>query len=129
MNGFWGGCYEKCYTDIRVFNPLPPSNSGSSIQSCYRKHEAIKKRAYESRICEVEHSTFIPLVFSATGGMGHEATIFYKRLASLLSEKWKECYASVLGWVRCRLSFDQLYNVSEGPGLLKAITSSVLQWT
>ena len=31
-----------------------------------------------------------PLVFSATGGMGHEATIFYKRSASLLSEKWKE---------------------------------------
>ena len=44
MNGFWGGRYEKCYTDIRVFNPLAPSNSGSSIQSCYRKHEAIKKR-------------------------------------------------------------------------------------
>ena len=22
MNGFWGGHYEKCYTDIRVFNPL-----------------------------------------------------------------------------------------------------------
>lgn len=105
MNGFWGGRYEKCYTDIRVFNPLAPSNNGSSIQSCYRKHESVKKRAYESRIREVEHSTFTPLVFSATGGMGHEATIFYKRLASLLSEKWKETYASVLGWIRCRLSF------------------------
>jgi len=21
MNGFWGGCFEKCFTDIRVFNP------------------------------------------------------------------------------------------------------------
>ena len=37
MNGFWGGRFEKCYTDIRVFNPLAPSNSGSSLQSTYRK--------------------------------------------------------------------------------------------
>ena len=29
MNGFWGGRYEKCYTDVRVFNPLAPSNSGT----------------------------------------------------------------------------------------------------
>ena len=29
---------------------------------------------------------FTPSMFSATGGMGHEATVFYKRLTSLLSE-------------------------------------------
>ena len=38
MNGFWGGRYEKCYTDVRVFNPLAPSNSGTTLQSFYRKH-------------------------------------------------------------------------------------------
>jgi len=36
------------------------------------------------------------LVFSAPGGMGHEANIFYKRLASLLCDKWKDPYAAVL---------------------------------
>ena len=105
MNGFWGGRYEKCYTDVRVFNPLAPSNSGTTLQSCYRKHEMTKKRAYELRIREVEHSSFTPLVFSASGGMGHEASVFYKRLASLLSDKWNDPYATVLGWIRCRLSF------------------------
>ena len=105
VNGFWGGRYERCYTDIRVFNPLASSNSGTTLNSSYRKHELAKKRAYESRIREVEHSSFTPLVFSATGGMGHEANIFYKRLASLLCEKWKDPYAAVLGWIRCRLSF------------------------
>ena len=64
--------------------------------------DSSKKRAYESRHWEVEHSTFTPLVFSATG---HEATVFYKRLASLFSDAWKEPYAAVLGWVKCRLSF------------------------
>ena len=65
----------------------------------------MKKRAYEVRVQEVEHSSFTPLVFAATRGMGHEASTFYKRLASLLSDKWKEHYAVVLGWIRCRLSF------------------------
>ena len=41
----------------------------------YRKHESSKKRAYESRFREVEHNSFTPLVFSASGGMGPEATV------------------------------------------------------
>ena len=75
---------------------------------------SLLKRAYESCIHEVEHSTLTPLVFSVTGGMGHEdeATIFSKRLASLLSEKWKLQY-----WVRSGANyrfafFSQPYNVS-----------------
>ena len=53
----------------------------------------------------MEHGSFTPLVFSASGGMGHEASVFYKRLASLLSDKWNDPYATVLGWIRCKLSF------------------------
>jgi len=36
------------------------------------------------------------LMFSATGGMVHTANIFYKRLASLLPDKWKDPYVAVL---------------------------------
>ena len=49
MNGFCGGCHERCYTDTRVFNPLASSNCGNCGTS-YRKHELAKKKAYESRI-------------------------------------------------------------------------------
>ena len=45
------------------------------------------KRAYGQRIREIEHASFTPVVMSATGGLAHEATCFYKRLASLLSHK------------------------------------------
>ena len=55
INSFWGGRYVKFYKDIREFNPLSPSNSGSSIQSCFKKHKAIKKKPFESLIHEVEH--------------------------------------------------------------------------
>ena len=68
----------------------------------------MKKRVYEQRVREVEHSSFTPLVLSATGGMGSEATTFFKRLASLLAEKWDSHYSSTLCWLRCRLSFSLL---------------------
>jgi hypothetical protein len=108
VNGFWGGRFERTYLDVRVFNPLAVSNRSTSINSCYRKHEDEKKRAYEQRVREVEHSTFTPLVFSATGGMAKQSTTFYKRLASLLADKWEQPYSSTLCWLRCRISFSLL---------------------
>ena len=107
-NGVWGGRFEKTFFDVRVFNPYAPSNKNQTPSACYRKHEKEKKRAYEQRICEVEHSSFTPLVFSATGGMGREATCFYKRLASMLAQKWDHPYCTTLWWLRCHLTFSHI---------------------
>ena len=107
-NGLWGGRFERTYLDVRVFNPHAPTNRNTSITNCYRKHEAEKNRVYEQRILEVEHSTFTPVVFSATGGMAKQCTTFYKRLASLLADKWGHSYSSTLCWLRCRISFSLL---------------------
>ena len=104
-NGFWGSRYEKAFFDVRVFNPYAPSNRHSSLAATYRQHETVKKRLYEQRVREVEHASFTPLVFSSTGGLGPTATTFYKRLASMLSNKWKQPYSTTIGWLRCRLSF------------------------
>ena len=73
-NGFWGGRCEKTYIDVKVFNPHAPSNQTTNAKSIYREHELSKKRLYEARIREVEHSSFTPLIFSATGGMANKAT-------------------------------------------------------
>ena len=105
MSGIWGGRYERSFVYVRVFNPHASSNRNTSIPNCYRRHEAEKKRAYEQRIREVEHSSFTPLVFSVTGGMGQQCSTFYRRLAALLAEKWNESYSSTLSWIRCLLSF------------------------
>ena len=104
-NGFWRGRYERTFIDVRVFNPCAPSNRSSSIDKCFRKHELEKKRVYEQRILEVEHATFTPLVFSASGSLGKEATTFYKRLASLLTDHWDQPYSSTMSCLRCTLSF------------------------
>ena len=39
---------------------------------------SMKKNCYEQRVLEIEHATFTPLVFSASGGMANETKTFYK---------------------------------------------------
>ena len=102
-NGFWTGA-QDAYFDVRVFHPNAPSNAGS-ISSAFKKHEDAKKRAYGQRIRQIEQGVFTPLVFASTGGLGQEATTFYKRLADLLANKRDKPYPVVMGWLRCKLSF------------------------
>ena len=47
----------------------------------------------------------LPLVFSLTVSTAKEATVFYKRLASLLSEKQQQPYSITLNWIRVLLGF------------------------
>ena len=42
---------------------------------------------------------------STTGGMAREAQTFYKRLVDMLSRKRDLPYSSLMGWLRCKLSF------------------------
>ena len=104
---FLGWTSERAFVDVKVFNPYAPSNSNLSTTSCYKKHENIKKHAYEQRLREVEHSSFMPLIFSATDGMAPEAAVF-TRLASQLALKWNDHYSITMGWLRCSLSYSLL---------------------
>ena len=87
---------------------LPQINAHNCLLPI-RANRNIKRRAHGQRIVrEVEHASSSPLVFSATGGLAREATIFYKRLASLLSNKWEDNYSVTLNWLRCCLCFSLL---------------------
>ena len=105
-----GGVHLKKHTSTsECSTPSPHRTDKHSYRlATYRKHERIKKRAYEQRKKEIEHASFTPLVLSATGGLGNEANIFYKRLASLLASKWDHSYSNTMCWLRCRLSFSLL---------------------
>jgi len=61
---------------------------------------------YDQRIREVEHGSFSPLVFSTAGGMG--PTVVYKRIASMLAQKYDQAYSKTLHWVHCKLSYSLL---------------------
>lgn len=60
---------------------------------------------YEQQILEAEMSSFIPLIFSASCGLGPAATTTFMRLASFSTTKWQVTYPTFLGRLRCRLCF------------------------
>ena len=75
-----------------------------------QKVSNIKKIIFCSLHLEYKNisSSFAPLVFSISGGMGPIATTVYKRMASLIAEKQNHPYSSTLFWLRCKLSFSLL---------------------
>ena len=68
----------------------------------------MKKREYGDRVQEVELASFTPLMFSTTGGMGREGTVFYWLLENLLADKQDWAYGTTISWVCCVLTFSLL---------------------
>ena len=101
----WGGRFERCFFDVRIFNPYAASNRSAHIQSAFNKHEAEKRRHYAERVREVEMSGFTPLVLATTGGMGRTATAFYRRLAVHMEERGSVGYHTHISLIRSRLAF------------------------
>ena len=102
---FWDKSKQSTFFDVRIFNSHAPANCSSSTDACYRRHEREKRRAYEQHVLEVEHGTFTPLVLSTSGGWGPSATVAFKRLAGLISEKSDQPYSSTLSFIRCKIAF------------------------
>ena len=82
--GFWGHRFRKVFFDVRVFCPLAPTNKPRTLEACYRDNELKKKRKYEQRVREVEHSSFTPLIFSTSGGCSPPYHLFPQETLSPL---------------------------------------------
>ena len=135
VRDFWTNS-RNAFFDTRVFYPHARSYQSRSLPSLYKRFESEKKREYGERINTVEHGSFTPLVFSACGGMGHEATVAVRKLASALASKRRETYSRVINWLRCRLSFSlarsaiRLSDVCAAVGLSDArVHPAWHQWT
>ena len=98
----------RAFFDIRVLHPGAPTNASRAIPQMYLYHENEKKRKYNNRVIDIEKGTFTPLVFATTGGMGKEASVFVKRLSSLLSTKLNQSYSDTISYIRRRFRFDLL---------------------
>ena len=101
----FGMAHRMHFSMYVFFYPNAPSNHSTDA---YRRHEQAKKREYGQRVREVERGVFTPLVLSTNGGMGKEATTFYKQLADMIAQKRQHHYSMVMGWLRCRISFASL---------------------
>ena len=96
---------QNAFFDIRLTNVNANSQKHQTVEAILKKHEKEKKRAYNSRIMNVEHGTFTPLVFSLTGGEDPDASVFHKDVAQKISAKSEENYDRVLSLIRCKVNF------------------------
>ena len=108
--GFWE-TYQKAFFDVRVFNPLARRYVNLTPSKCYELNEREKKRSYNQRVIEVEHGSFTPLVFAATGGCGRECRKFYRRLTEMIDEKEHSTYSEVMTHLDRKINFALLRSI------------------
>jgi len=93
MNGFWGGQSERCFVDVRVFNPYAVSNRCSFCVLLTGSMKGSSTGLMVNVSGRLNTHLLLHLLCLPRGGLAHEAIIFYKHLASLLSTKWGDSCA------------------------------------
>ena len=101
---------QRAFFDVRitVTHLNAPSHRNKSAESVLKVNVDEKKRAYNSRILEVEHGTFTPLVFATNGIMSKECVRFHKILADKISVKSNHSYTDTINYIRQKLSYSIL---------------------
>ena len=98
--GFWE-TQGSAFFDVRVCQPNAESYKDLTPKQIYRQHETENARMHSSRVLEVEHGTFTPLVFTTSGGMADECKRFHSRLAELIALKKREEYTTI-SWIQTK---------------------------
>ena len=71
----------------------------------YASNDDEKKRKYNNKVMNVGEGYFMPLLFSANGGMGHECKKFFSLLALIIATKRKQEYCIAMSWLRRKFPF------------------------
>ena len=88
--------------DIRIQDLVAQTHVNKDQQKCLITSENEKKTKYLSK-CHEHRRAFVPFVVSVDGMLGPEAVNTLKRIAQLLSEKWRRPYSSTFGYVKSRM--------------------------
>ena len=97
--------FEKTCFDVRVTHPNCKTNIFKPLAQVYAEHEKAKKDAYEERVRESEKGTFIPLIFSTSGGIGPMTSVLVKRLSEKISDNSYEARSMVTNYIRTKIRF------------------------
>ena len=100
-NGLWGSRFSRTFFDVKIFN-IHAKSCPKTISDAYKNHESVKTLKYQQRILDVEHSSFVPLIFACTGGAAPGSTKTVQKLAEKLSEKRNESYSDTINYIRTK---------------------------
>ena len=78
---------QNAFFNIRITNTNANSQSHQSPTKILEIHEKEKKRQYKNRVMNIEHGTFTLLVFSISGHVGKECSIFHKLMFHKIATK------------------------------------------
>ena len=98
-NGLWDSRFCRTFFHVKNINPLART-CPKNVNEAFKFHESQNKLKYESRIINVEKSTFNPLIFACSG-----VTKVITRLAAKVNEKGSESYANAITYIRTKISF------------------------
>ena len=82
--------FERTFFDIRVTHPNCDTNTFKTLDKIYKDHEKEKKDLYEERVLQSEKGSFVPLVFTTSGGMGPLCTVFVDRVSEMIADHKKK---------------------------------------
>ena len=97
------GVTSGCLFDVMVFTQMHLAIA-AHLSNLFTDVMSRKRGSMEI----VLGGLFYSSSFCHNGGMGREASIFYRRLADLLSHRNNVTYNTTLAWLRCTPSFSLL---------------------
>ena len=98
----------RTFFDIRVTHHNCDTNTFKTLDKIYKDYEKEKKELYEERVLQSEKGSFVPLVFTTSGGMGPLCTVFVDRVSEMKADHKKEAKSQVINHIRTRFRFDLL---------------------
>ena len=104
-SGFWGSWFEPTFLMLEYLTLMPLQTVVIPIASM-KLRSAVSMR----RECERWNMVILVLLFFQLLEAWVPPPLAYKRLAFLLSCKWKSPYCRVMSWLRCRLGFSLLHS-------------------
>ena len=77
-----------------------------NLEAVYRSNEVSKKRYYNQRVIQIEHSSFTLVVMSSMGGFGKESSRFISKLVENTAEKNGIEASVVASYIRTKISYE-----------------------
>ena len=97
--------FERTFFHVRVTHPSCYPHIQKTIPQLYREQEEGKKRFYEEWAIQSEKGSFIPLVFTTSGGYGPLCRGLVQKLARRIAEAKNELYEDLVYHLRVRIRY------------------------
>ena len=97
--------YHNTFFDVKVIHLQSSAHVLQKPIEALKKCEQQKEAKYKERINKIENGSFIPVVFSSSGGRAPQANMLLSKLITKIATKRKEPRQEVAARIATQLSF------------------------